>query len=38
MKSKLMFWMEKILLRKRGVIESVFHVLKNGFELEHIRH
>lgn len=38
MKSKLMPWMEKILLRKRGVIESVFHVLKNGLELEHTRH
>ncbi len=38
MKNKLMPWMEKILLRKRTIIESVIHVLKDVFELEHTRH
>jgi hypothetical protein len=38
MKNKLMPWMEKILLRKRTIIESVFHILKDIFELEHTRH
>ena len=38
MKNKLMPWMEKILLRKRTVIESIFHILKNSFEIEHTRH
>lgn len=31
-------WIEKILLRKRTVIESIFHILKNTFEIEHTRH
>lgn len=38
MKPKLMLMFEKMLLRKRGLIESVFHILKNIFELEHTRH
>jgi hypothetical protein len=38
MKPKLMLMFEKMLLRKRGLIESVFHLLKNIFELEHTRH
>lgn len=38
MKPKLVGMFEKMLLRKRGVIESVFHILKNIFELEHTRH
>lgn len=38
MKNKLTPWMEKVLLRKRTVIESIFHILKNFFELEHTRH
>jgi len=38
MKNKLMPWIEKILLRKRTVIESIFHILKNTFEIEHTRH
>lgn len=38
MKNKLMPLMEKILLRKRSIIETVFSVLKTSFELEHTRH
>jgi hypothetical protein len=38
MKNKLMPLMEKILLRKRSIIETVFSVLKYSFELEHTRH
>ena len=38
MKNKLMPLMEKILLRKRSIIETVFSVLKGSFELEHTRH
>ena len=38
MKNKLMLWHEKILLRKRSLIETVFDYLKNKFQLEHTRH
>jgi hypothetical protein len=38
MKNKLMLLEEKILLRKRSVIESVNGVLKNTFEIAHTRH
>ena len=38
MKNKLMHLNEKILLIKRGVIESGLNVLKNTFDLEHTRH
>lgn len=38
MKNQMMLWMEKILLHKRPVIETVFSVLKNTLELEHTRH
>jgi len=38
MKPKLMAWREKVLLRKRSIIETVFHILKNSFEIEHTRH
>ena len=38
MKNKLMPLMEKILLRKRSIIETVFSLLKGSFELEHTRH
>lgn len=38
MKNKLQHLEEKLLLRKRGVIESVFNVLKNVFNIEHSRH
>lgn len=38
MKNKLMPLAEKILLRKRSIIETVFSVLKNSFEIEHTRH
>jgi hypothetical protein len=38
MKNYLMPWIEKILLRKRTIIETVFSVLKTTFELEHTRH
>ena len=29
---------EKVLLRKRSIIETVFSVLKGSFEIEHTRH
>lgn len=38
MKNKLMILKEKILLKKRSIIETVFGVMKNHFELEHSRH
>ena len=38
MKNKLLSWKEKILLRKRSLIETVFDYLKNKFQLEHTRH
>lgn len=38
MKNQLVNWREKILLRKRGVIETVFDYLKNKFQIEHTRH
>lgn len=38
MKNQLMIWKEKILLRKRGVFESVFDYLKNKLQMEHTRH
>jgi len=38
MKNILMDWNEKILLRKRSLIETVFDYLKNKFQLEHTRH
>lgn len=38
MKNKLMLLIDKILLRKRSVIESTNNQLKNVFHLEHTRH
>jgi transposase len=38
MKNYLMTTKDKILLRKRSVIESVFNILKNNMNLEHTRH
>lgn len=38
MKNKLMNLNEKILLRKRSIIETVFDYLKNKMEIEHTRH
>lgn len=38
MKNKLMPLSEKLLLKKRSIIESVFNVLKNSFNLTHTRH
>lgn len=38
MKNVLISLKEKILLRKRSIIETVFGYLKNKFELEHTRH
>ncbi len=38
MKNKLMPLIEKILLRKRSIIETVFSVLKGSYEIEHTRH
>ena len=38
MKNKLMIMKEKIILGKRLVVESVFNILKNYFNLEHSKH
>lgn len=38
MKNKLIDLSEKILLRKRSIIETVFDYLKNKMEIEHTRH
>lgn len=38
MKNKLMEMYDKLLLKKRGTIESVINILKNTFDLEHSRH
>lgn len=38
MKNKLMLLNEKLLLRKRSLVESVFDYLKNKFQIEHTRH
>lgn len=38
MKNKLMSLWDKLLLRKRGLIESVHNRLKNGSQIEHHRH
>ncbi len=38
MENKLMDLKEKILLRKRNLIETVFDYLKNKMNLEHTRH
>ena len=38
MKNKLMLMSDKILLRKRAIIESVNNLLKNSCQIEHHRH
>jgi len=38
MKNKLMEMQDKIMLRKRSLIETVFDYLKNKFNLQHTRH
>lgn len=38
MKNKFISLKEKLLLGKRSIIESVFNVLKNKFQIEHTRH
>lgn len=38
MKNKLMPLFDKFLLRQRGIIETVFGILKSDFDLEHSRH
>jgi hypothetical protein len=38
MKSRLMEWQDKILLRKRSLIETVNDMLKNVCQIEHSRH
>ncbi|BET29735.1 hypothetical protein wCauBTS_10350 [Wolbachia pipientis] len=38
MKNVLISLKEKILLRKRSIVETVFDSLKNKFEIEHTRH
>jgi len=37
MKNKLMLIEDKLLLKKRGIIESTINVLKNIFNIEHTR-
>lgn len=38
MKNKLMLMSDKVLLRKRSLIESVNNLLKNSCQIEHHRH
>ncbi len=38
MKNRLLPWMDKLLLRKRAIIESVVDQLKNISQIEHTRH
>ena len=38
MKNILMKMEDKLLLRKRGVIESAIGILKESFDIEHSRH
>lgn len=38
MKNKLMNYQQKILLKKRGMIESVYDILKTVCDIEHTRH
>ena len=38
MKNKLLLMWDKILLKKRSLIESVFNIMKNTLHLEHSRH
>lgn len=38
MKNRLMLMRDRLLLQQRGLIESVFNVLKNGCQIEHHRH
>lgn len=38
MKNKFIYVKEKILLRKRAIIESIYDLLKNIFQIEHSRH
>jgi hypothetical protein len=38
MKNRLLPWADKILLRKRAIIETVFDQLKNISQIEHTRH
>ncbi len=38
MKNKLILLIDKIMLRKRAIIESVINILKSGCQIEHQRH
>lgn len=38
MKNQLMFWTDRILLRKRAIIETIIDQLKNISQIEHSRH
>lgn len=38
MQNKLMLIYDKIMLRKRSLVETVFDFIKNKFNLEHTRH
>lgn len=38
MRNVLLGWIDKVRLRKRSLIEGVFHILKNHMNLEHTRH
>ena len=38
MKPKLMVWSESELLKKRSMIESIFHIMKDMLHIDHTRH
>lgn len=38
MKNKLVILFEKLLLKKRNIIESIINILKNTFKIDHSRH
>jgi len=38
MKNRLLPWLDKLLLRKRYIIETINHQLKNQSQVEHSRH
>lgn len=38
MKNKLYTLFDSVMLKKRALIESIFNVMKNSFNLEHSRH
>lgn len=38
MKPRLLLWTDKVLLRKRAIVETIFDQLKNISQIEHSRH